>query len=68
MREALIGAALVMMALNLVILYAALVLASRCDDMEEEYWRMQMAAYVGRFCGAKRPRCGAEWPPLSYSV
>ena len=39
MREALIGAALVMMALNLVILYAALVVASRCDDMEEEYWR-----------------------------
>ena len=39
MREALIGVALVMMALNLVILYAALVVASRCDDIEEEYWR-----------------------------
>ena len=24
---------------------------------------LQMAAYDGRFCGAKRPRCGAERPP-----
>lgn len=23
---------------------------------------LQMAAYDGRFCGAKRPRCGAERP------
>lgn len=29
---------------------------------------VQMATYVGRFCGAKRPRCGAERPLLSYSV
>ena len=23
---------------------------------------MQIAAYYGRFCGAKRPQCGAERP------
>lgn len=39
MREVLIGMALLLAALSLVIIYSALVAASRCDDLEEEYWR-----------------------------
>ena len=39
MREVMIGLGLLMAALSLVIVYSALIVASECDDLEEEYWR-----------------------------
>ena len=38
MREVLIGMALLLAALSLMIIYSALIVASKCDDLEEEYW------------------------------
>ena len=39
MREVMIGLGLLVAALSLVIVYSALIVASECDDLEEEYWR-----------------------------
>ena len=39
MREAIISIGLVMATLSLIICYSALVVASDCDDWEEDYWR-----------------------------
>ena len=34
-----------------------------CVDILYGMHGLQMAAYVGRFCGANRPRCGASGRP-----
>ena len=32
------------------------------EQIAEKFNVLQIAAYYGQFCGAKRPQCGAERP------
>ena len=35
---------------------------SRINGLYQKWCQLQIAAYYGQFCGAKRPRCEAERP------
>ena len=45
MTAGIITVVVVWMALKAAILYAALVVAGRCDDMEEKYWKFRNMDY-----------------------
>ena len=57
MREVMIGLGLLMAALSLVIVYSALIVASECDDLEEEEESLrEKLAAVGFFYDAEQNR------------
>ena len=35
-----------------------------CFNFSQKHISLQIAAYYGQFCGAKRPQCGAERPEI----